>query len=68
MSYGLCVCSECRREVHQRSDVAGNLFWFHCEDGSRIDLECKGTSAYPKDRSDIKGKFCGADDLDKVFK
>ena len=55
MSTGLLVCNKCMREIHQRGDRK----WFHCEDKT---LLCEGASGiYPKDDSEIKGKWCGCD-------
>lgn len=62
MSYGLLICSKCSREVHQDGD---NHTWRHCEDKSPI---CEGARRdYPRNASEIKGKFCGCDDFDGVF-
>lgn len=56
MSYGIVICSQCDREVHQ--EVTG---WKHCEDGSP---RCKGAvSAYPMSTDEILGKWCGKDDF-----
>ncbi len=57
MSFGLVICSTCKREVHQDGE---NHTWRHCEDKSP---RCEGAvSAYPTDKSGIAGKFCGMDD------
>lgn len=56
MSIGLVICSICYREVHQDGP---NHTWTHCEDKSP---RCDGASSiYPKNRAEIKGKFCGCD-------
>ena len=57
MSFGLVICSTCKREVHQDGE---NHTWRHCEDKSP---RCEGAdSVYPSDKSGIAGKFCGMDD------
>ena len=66
MSYGLVICSSCKREVHQTGRIeltSGRIAkWIHCEDSSSI---CGGNSIaiYPKSKEEIVGKFCGRDDL-----
>jgi hypothetical protein len=65
MSFGLVVCSVCKREVHQDRDNDKNLYWYHCDTKSRICHE--GYPDYPRRKDDIKGDFCGRDDLDGVF-
>lgn len=71
MSYGLVICSKCKREVHQSSitvnyrpnlDGTGTISpkWYHCEDGSLI---CEGAmSKFPKSREEIVGKPCMKDE------
>lgn len=69
MSYGLVICSKCKKEVHQEklvgeqtSRVTFNLknIWMHCEDTTTI---CKGAEAvFPKSRSEIVGKPCMKDE------
>lgn len=52
MSYGLVVCSACRREAH-----AGAGGWFHCNDATPL---CNGASAvWPSSTEEN----CGAGDL-----
>ena len=74
MSWGLVVCSYCKREVHQDGprnhsklcQCPGNTgfclaTWTHCEDGKPI---CDDSSAiYPKDSMDIRGKVCRRDEI-----
>ena len=59
MSYGMVICSKCKREVHQ--DGPGQS-WTHCEDKTP---RCEGAqSIYPsKDRSELVGKWCAKDDI-----
>jgi hypothetical protein len=53
-SYGIMVCADCRREVHQLP--AG---WIHCEDSTSI---CEGSKpVYPQSKEEIKGAYCGRD-------
>ncbi len=61
MSYGIVICSICFREVHQIGPQNSiEKGWRHCEDKTP---RCKGAqSVYPKDKSQIKGKWCGMDD------
>ena len=55
MSSGLCICTECKKEVHQ--DL--NMQWIHCDDASVL---CSGAKPeYPKTRSEIQGIPCGRD-------
>lgn len=59
MSSGLVICSLCRREVHQDGLKNIERGWRHCDDSSP---RCAGaTSTYPRTRSEICGRFCGAD-------
>ena len=59
VSYGLCVCSVCKHEVHQSS---GDRSWLHCEGKTPL---CEGAkSVFPGNTSEIQGKWCGMDDLD----
>lgn len=66
MSYGLVICSECKREVHQKRrpypvDDSKPFEWFHCEDQTP---RCKGASgSFPRSKDEIAGKFCGRDDV-----
>lgn len=62
MSYGLVICSECKREVHQDGP---NNTWRHCEDKTPRCLNAM--SVYPESTASIKGKFCGCDDFDGMF-
>lgn len=58
MSYGLVICSVCKREVHQDGP---NQTWRHCEDKTP---RCAGAvSAYPQTTNEIRGKWCGRDNL-----
>lgn len=61
MSYGLVMCSECKREVHQTREADDELVWKHCEDGTVMCYD--GSAVYPQDRSEVKGRVCGRDDL-----
>lgn len=62
MSYGLVICSKCQREIHQDGPKPIENGWRHCEDKSP---RCEGASAvFPKTKAEIKGKWCGADDMD----
>lgn len=63
MSWGICICSICKREVHQKRSIPGDfnskLVWYHCDDTAAI---CEGaTAAYPKSNDEIVGKWCGSD-------
>lgn len=64
MSYGLVICSVCKREVHARmiSNInSSGDNWEHCEDKSP---RCYGASSiYPKSKDEIVGIACGYDDL-----
>jgi len=68
MSFGIAICSKCKREVHQQSllnreqrFVSQSRKWVHCEDGSDI---CTGaTAVHATSTAEIQGKWCGADDL-----
>jgi len=56
MSYGVVICSLCKREVHLE-----NRTWIHCEDGTAL---CNGANPiYPHTLADIRGKWCGRDDV-----
>lgn len=58
MSWGIAICSKCRREVHQDGP---NQTWTHCEDKSP---RCeRANSAYPKEGEKPVGRVCGADDM-----
>lgn len=60
MSYGIVICSECKREVHQGSWMVDRA-WVHCDDSTVI---CQSaTAVYPKSKAEIKGHYCGKDDL-----
>ena len=57
MSYGMVICSACKREVHQ----AGDKSWFHCDDKT---ARCQtAVSIFPNDASEIIGKYCGSDEM-----
>lgn len=69
MSYGLVICSSCRREVHQDgpnhpTGPTGRQLaktWTHCEDKSP---RCDGAvSVYPKQAQEIVGPVCCRDEL-----
>jgi hypothetical protein len=63
MSSGIVVCSKCNREVHQDGDMllTGSRGWRHCEDKT---ARCPGASSvYPNSVRDIKGPYCGRDDI-----
>lgn len=60
MSFGLVGCSKCRHEIHQDRDENGNLFWYHCDDKSRI---CEGATSLYLNRDGIVGKACYGDEL-----
>ena len=56
MSYGIVICSVCKREVHQDGP---NHTWTHCEDKTP---RCeKAHSSYPDNVGEIVGKWCGMD-------
>ena len=58
MSTGTVVCDICYREVHQDGP---NQSWRHCEDKTPM---CQGAIPYyPLDKSKIRGKWCGRDDI-----
>ena len=65
MSWGLVICSVCKREVHQSGPKDRENGWEHCED--RTPRCHEGQSQYPAVAEDIAGKWCGADDLDRKF-
>jgi hypothetical protein len=65
MSYGLVICSACKREVHQSGDRNIQRGWQHCED--KTPLCSEATTAYPRAKDEIAGAYCGMDDLDHVF-
>jgi hypothetical protein len=57
MSWGILICSKCKREIHQDGP---DHSWTHCEDKTSI---CDGAGKiYPTSREQIKGKFCGKDE------
>lgn len=73
MSWGLVVCSVCRREVHQDGPRQHSTMncrcpkdsgfcpagWRHCEDKT---ARCDGaTSQYPGREKNIVGRYCGMD-------
>lgn len=62
MSWGLVICSACKRVVHQdgeKIDDAHPRGWTHCEDKSP---RCVNASRdYPKSREEIVGRVCGHD-------
>lgn len=55
MSYGIMVCANCKREVHQ--DKPG---WYHCEDSTLICDEAR--PVYAESKEAIKGAYCGRDE------
>ena len=56
MSWGLVICSKCKREVHQ--DGPGKT-WRHCEDKTP---RCEGASSdYPTSQAEIVGRACYMD-------
>lgn len=67
MSYGLVICSACGREAHQGRNKREQLYWYHCDDKTPLAEKCKGEAIYPQSAEQIKGRPCGADDLDEVF-
>ncbi len=69
MSYGLVICSFCKREVHQdgtKDATTGRHAWKHCNTGSWICHDAK--AIHPQSRDEIMAEFCGADDFDGKFK
>ena len=59
MSWGMCICSECKREVHQGRRKDQSLYWFHCEDKTDA---CLGSRAdYAQTTAEVKGRWCGMD-------
>ena len=62
MSWGMVMCSTCKREVHQaRRPSDGVLYWYHCDDKSDI---CPHSQAdYVRSTTEVKGKWCGFDGL-----
>jgi len=61
MSWGMCICSGCRREVHQdgAKDANNRTGWTHCEDHTPI---CPNSRAdYAQTIAEVKGKWCGCD-------
>ena len=65
MSYGLVICSFCKRELHQSGRKDQQNGWEHCED--RTPRCPDAQSAYPATVEEIRGPWCGADDLDRKF-
>ena len=73
MSYGLVICSTCRKEVHQdgpaltsRAGVSQQppATWRHCSRFHGWTPICEGAKAiYPASRIEIVGLFCQADGL-----
>lgn len=58
MSTGICICSACRREVHQWGPPVGGG-WVHCSTRRPI---CDGATAiYPASDDDVQGTACCAD-------
>jgi hypothetical protein len=56
MSYGIVICTICRREVHQNPN---SREWYHCEDQTS---RCVGANCIaPDEPSDIAGRWCGRD-------
>ena len=63
MSYGIVICSICKREVHQkRNTETDRLSWFHCEDTT--DICSTAQTVYPSSTEEIRGAYCGMDDLE----
>lgn len=60
MSYGVVVCSHCHREVHQARDREQRLYWYHCQDRTRLCQDAQ--AAHAKSKSLIVGPACMADD------
>lgn len=60
MSWGMCICSTCKREVHQDGPMKdGRRGWTHCENSTPM---CDGARAdYVQTLSEVKGKWCGCD-------
>ena len=69
MSYGIVVCSKCRREVHQNGGMECGMGWTHCTGSSAAPGSpiCKGAKAvYPSSTEEIVGAYCGADGMGDV--
>ena len=59
MSTGMVVCSICHCECHQRGDKSVQRGWVHCDDRTAL---CHGaTVVYPRDASEVRGKYCACD-------
>lgn len=58
MSYGLVICSICRREVHQNPGD-NDHGWHHCE--NKLPMCVGATAVYPEPGEEPKGKWCGRD-------
>lgn len=58
MSYGIVVCSKCRREIHQSGTPLNQWAWVHCEDGSE---QCAGGDRDYAGYGEPLGKWCGRD-------
>lgn len=63
MSLGICICSACKREVHQtgRRDGDSKRLWEHCEDRTLICDSAKPIC--PQTKDEIKGHWCGCDGM-----
>jgi len=66
VSYGLVICSACKREAHQSVSEDGDLSWVHCADKTPL---CADGAAIQADSADeLVGPYCGRDDLDGKFR
>jgi len=61
MSYGLAICANCHKEVHQTGDSTIEKGWIHCEDNTPRCADAG--SIYAEDKTQIVGNWCGADDF-----
>lgn len=65
MSWGMCICSKCHREIHQNGEsFEGGLrksVWQHCEDNTPI---CESATAqHAQSLKEVSGRYCGCDGL-----
>lgn len=58
MSYGIAVCSKCRREIHQTGTAMDKWAWTHCEDGTD---QCPHGKRDYAAAGEPLGKWCGRD-------